>query len=203
MQIYNLNDVTFTSVLPIRVVDSKGVVVEQKIQKKACERITKILSGPVKKESDYDFLKKLALKDPEYSLTRAMRGYCSDKETPSSHFKIIFDSQGRPYILTGKDSEQLSILGRNIGLAQRECNIRGVGFSDALLYAKEQYNRAVKAILGDNTKIIKDEFTSISKQKIGDKNVITASVAVSPRKKDATKFDVLLRHLSIDKATDL
>lgn len=202
MQVSNSNNLYFTSVIPVRVVGNDGIIRDQKVCKKTCECITKILAGPSQNQAQHDFVSMLSLKDPDFSARRAIKGYCGKDETPSNYFKIVFDSETNPYILTGKESEELSRLGRNIGVAQRDCNMRGVSISDALLYAKEQYNRAVKAILSAPSRRIKDEFTTISKQKVGDENIVTAFVGVTPRKKDPTKFDLVLKTLDITKLLD-
>ncbi len=201
MQVSGINNVNFTSVIPIRVFDEDKEIQNPDTVKKACEKVTKILAGPVREcPQNTEFIKKLALMDPEFSAQRSWNGYCNkaEKETPSLYFKIVFDKNNQAYIFTGKDAQELSRIGREIGRAKRDCNENGVKTSDRLEYMQNQYFNAIREILKDNSHRLKEEYTSITKRKVGNFSELQLQISTKPNKRDADKKDVTLHNVTFN-----
>lgn len=201
MQISGVNNINFTSVIPIRVFDEQGEIKNPDTVKKSCEKITQILAGPARECPQYtEFIKRLTLMDPEFSAQRSWNGYCNkaEKETPSLYFKIVFDKNNQAYIFTGKDAQELSRIGREIGRAKRECNENGVKTSDRLEYMQNQYFNAIRETLSDKSRRLKEEYTSITKRKVGNFSEIQLNVSTKPNKRNPEKKDVTLNKIKFN-----
>lgn len=201
MEISNANNINFTSVIPVRVYEAGSEIRNTDIVQKACRQVTKILAGPVKEKPEYkDFIKELNLKDPDFLGQRSWDGYCNKmlNETPSDYFKIVFDQNNRAYILTGEESKELSRLGKQIGIERGECKKAGIKTSNKLEAAKEQYGLAVKESICNLSKRLKQEYTNVTKSRIGNPTEIHVNVITKINKKDPTKNDVALRNLYFD-----
>lgn len=159
--------VSFTSVIPVNVYINGQPSTDKKHIQQGCKEVVKVLAGPVKdKPHCEDFIKDLSQMDAEYSANLAWRGYCLNAvkqngeiihETPSDYFKIIFDEKGKGYVTTGTESDNLSNLGRQIGIEMQKCNKMGYKNSYELTSIKNSYWRYISSIIHNPTKRLKNE----------------------------------------------
>lgn len=180
MNITPINNINFTSVIPVNVYINNQISTDKKHIQKACQEAVKMISGPVNKHPEYlEFIKDFGVKDAEFSPRRAWYGYCIKgktaygdviNETPSNYFKIIFDKKGNGYITTGDESVELSKLGKRIGIEKLKCNERGLKSSYELEYVLSTYGECIQR-LTDNSKRRLTESSQIIKDTRGN-NII-------------------------------
>lgn len=152
------NKVNFTGVIPVKVHINGTPSTEPRHIRQACNRVVKLMAGPADFKHK-EFYKQLATMDNEYSLNRALRGYCHNyrdgygrviSEKPSDYFKTIFNlSNDRGYITTGQDSVDISIIGKRIGIAKLRCNESGFVESCEHRDTLSRYKELVNGIIND------------------------------------------------------
>ena len=202
MQVKATNNINFSGVIPVRVLKDGKEVFDKNIVRKTCHNVIDGLAGPLKDKPEFrPIASQLAVMDNDYKYARAYHGYNSivaeQKLTASKFFKIIYDRVGRGYIVTGKPSENISELGREIGRARSDCKIYGVGTSPRLEAAKKNYWDYVKAV-GNNLDLrIKEAFSTTTLQKFGEYQQMDVQITTKPHKvkgKEDTK--VILEKIS-------
>ena len=172
MQVNKTSGTNFTGVIPVRVFQNGKEVLEKNLVRKTCLEVINGLAGPIKDKPQFkQTAAMLSVMDHDYKFARAFHGYSrviADKKlTPSDFFKIIFDRFGRGYIVTGKQSDKISELGHQIGIAKRECNIYNTATSPKLEAAKKNYWNYIEQI-GNNLDLrIKEAFSPATLEKFG------------------------------------
>lgn len=141
------NNISFTSVIPIKVIANGVESADPETIRKTCNYIVRSLSGPVKYNTPIvqNAAAKLGTMDPDYNHYLAYtRGYCNQLGgINSDYFKIITDRAGRGYIVTGKEVNRFREVGQEIGSAQKECKNFGLTTSKRL---QDAYNKYVELI---------------------------------------------------------
>ena len=187
MQVSATNNISFTGVIPVRILKDGKEVFDKNIVRKACLEVIDGLAGPLKDKPEFKSpAAQLAAMDSDYKYVRAFHGYSrvfsESKFTPSNFFKIIFDKIGRAYIVTGKASDTLSDLGKAIGRAKRDCKICNIENSPALEAAKNNYWEYLKKV-GNNLDLrIKEAFAPSTLQKFGKYQQMDVQITTKPHK---------------------
>ncbi len=195
---YVNNNISFSGVIPVKVILDGKETLNKKIVHKACQNAVKGLSGPLREKPDFKVAAaQLSVMDNDYKYARAFFGYDrlipDQKLTASKFFKIIFDKHNRGYIVTGKPSENLSDLGRQIGLAQRECNEYNVSTSPKLEQAKKNYWQYVADVGNNLLYRIRETFIPNTLEKAGNYQQMNLNVSAKPvKRKGAEDFKVTI-----------
>ncbi len=187
MQVNTGNSINFNGVIPVRVIKDGKEVLDKSLVHKACLKVVQGLSGPLCEKPEFKVAAaQLAVMDNDYKFARAFYGYNrilpDQKLTASKFFKIIFDKFNRGYIVTGKPSERLSELGKEIGRARRECNNFDVYTSPKLEEARKNYWDEVMSI-GNNLNLrIREAFAPMTLEKIGKYQQMDVNIKTKPVK---------------------
>lgn len=191
MQVNSISgsNVNFTSVIPVRVLQDGKEVLDKSLVHKTCLKVVQGLAGPISEKPEFkSTAAQLAAMDNDYKYTRAFFGYNrilpDQKLTTSKFFKIIFDKFNRGYIVTGRPSEQLSELGKEIGRARRECKDYGIVESPKLEKARKNYWDAVMNI-GNNLNLrIREAFLPATLEKVGKYQQMDVHITTKPLKNE-------------------
>ncbi|MBE7710176.1 MAG: hypothetical protein E7Z93_07005 [Cyanobacteria bacterium SIG32] len=168
MQINKINNVNFTSVIPVRVIANGQEVKDEETVRKGCNALIREISGPIHRSENPNTRPAAAIlstMDPHYNYFLAYtKGYKNINETStnSDYFKTIMGSNGG-YIVTGPQVQLLSDAGLEIGRAKKECNEYGLHNSDRLQNAYIAYQNTIKNI-GSNTN---ERLTELCDKKTG------------------------------------
>lgn len=187
MRINSGNNVNFTGVIPVRVFKEGQEVLDKDIVHKTCLKVVQGLAGPLCEKPEFKATAaQLAVMDNDYKFARAFYGYNrilpDQKLTASKFFKIIFDKFNRGYIVTGRPSELLSELGKEIGRAQKECNFYNLNTSPKLEAARKNYWDMVINI-GNNLNLrIREAFAPKTLEKMGKFQQMDVKIDTKPVK---------------------
>lgn len=143
---------SFTSVIPIKVIENGMETFDEKTIRNACRQLTNIMIGPAHgNRRNENIVRRIAAIDPDYRLLHGLEGHPKlkgqKKARPSDYFKVIYDNILGCFILTGEHAKILQNAGRNIGLEKGACKEREISESLDLLVAKDNYKQTVKRII--------------------------------------------------------
>lgn len=150
------NNISFTSVIPVKVVANGQECKNVDTIRKVCNAVIKEISGPIKNNPNptiRNATARLSTMDPDYNYFKAYtNGYLANGNgINSDHFRTIIGGQGG-YIVTGPAVNDFKILGERIGRAQKECKEAGLKNSPQLEDAYFQYSKHIQTI-GRNIKL--------------------------------------------------
>ncbi len=168
------NNISFTSVVPLRVfIDGMETYNTQHL-KSAAHSLTAILAGPAKGDSKkLTIIRKFAKHDPDYNIEYGFNGYPKKKNQknirPSDYFRCIFDifSGGGSFLFTGAQAEKLRELGKSIGSEKAVCKSKKVANSFDLQTAKHYYGFVIGNFMRSLKLRIKETFDTKTKIRIG------------------------------------
>ena len=184
MQVSSINNnVNFKGITPIRVYENGVEILDERVVKNACAKVIKAFCGPL--ESKYKpAAAQLEISDRDYSYFRAMRGYVDKFErsddVPSNYIKVIYDRSNRGYLVTGRFSDDLSVLGRRMGLAQKEAKSLGLKTTQAFEEARDAYWEYVRKIGNDLSNRTTEAYNRATGAKIGGPAQIIANISTKP-----------------------
>ena len=200
----NNNNPSFTSVIPVKVVLDGIEVYSPKYTRPATQKLTKILTGPVKDdEKMLEIVRKFAQHDPDYDYTLGMYGAQkwgnSKKHQPSDFFRCIVDVTGT-YLFTGLQANKLKEIGKILGKAQRSCKEQKVLTNFELQCAKRSYSYKIWDFLHAAKVRLTEGFDKGTKQRCGDQVALCLHMS-SNKKYGQVGFKMELDDVSFPKVT--
>ncbi len=172
MQLNAINNINFTSVIPVKVIANGQEVKDEDTIRKSCNAVIREISGPIH-SSDNPCIRPaaatLSTMDPHYNYFLAyVRGYKNihNNAINSDYFKTIMGSNGG-YIVTGPNVEKLNEAGLEIGRARKECKENGLNNSLRLQNAYEHYQKTIRNIGSDNSERITEVFDRKTNRRLG------------------------------------
>ncbi len=186
MQVDSAGNVNFTSVIPVKVISKNEEILDARIVQKACREAIKAIAGPLQANPQYKpAAAQLAVMDPDYRYARALFGYKScipgQQSNISNFFKIIYDRNNKGYIVTGKESDRMSLLGKAYGKTKKSCKY-GLLNPDEIKLARDNYWKYI-AEIGNNLSLrIKEAFSSATREKLGNFQQMEVHIKTKPIK---------------------
>ena len=168
----NQNNLSFTSVVPVRVYIDGMETFNQKNIRSACRQLSTVLAGPVKYDAKkINIVKTFAQHDPDYILHFGLNGYpkiknSTKKMQPSDYFRFIADDL-RSYLFTGEQAKKLREAGKAVGLEQQTCKARKIQDSFDLHAAKKRYGFTIENSLRSAKLRLRETYDAITKQRTG------------------------------------
>lgn len=133
------NSPNFTGIVPVRVFIDGQQTFDEKLIKSATRKLTSALIKPKENPNLAELFSKF---DPQYR----KGGYPRDAR-PSDFFKLIIDKYRGTFLATGKQTEVLNILGKDIGKEKVLCKERRTASSLDLDVAKRKYSDIISTFL--------------------------------------------------------
>lgn len=163
----NNSNVSFKSVVPVRVFIDGMETIDKKNIKSACRQLSNILAGATKR---YDISDTFAKFDPDYKSYFAKTGYpkitSGEKPQPSDFFRCI-DGGSQMYIFTGNEAFKLRELGKKIGTNRTESKHRNIQNSFDLHTAKRLYANTIMNFLRSTKLRITEYFDNLTGTRYG------------------------------------
>ncbi len=175
-----VSSLSFTGVVPLRVyIDGREAIDSENIQK-GCRKLIEVLAGPVKNdELKTKIATKFAHFDKDYDYARAKNGYkCKAyekgiliKKTASNFFRFI-TNQGKNFLITGPQAEQLAHAGKNLGVAKADANLTAAKDSFEVYEAKQIYRHLISKITSNRAIRIRQGYDPKTKIKTGSETIL-------------------------------
>ncbi len=179
----NNNNISFRSVVPVRVFIDGMETRDSKLIKSACHKLSYVLAGPPNSKSDEIIIRKFAQHDPDYMLHFALNGYPKDKSQKALHasdyFRFIL-KDGKTYLFTGAQAEQLKILGKSIG-KEKSIGKTYKNNSFDLFVSQKNYFNAISDFIKASRLRLKKTFDIYTHERIG--QPVTLHLQLSSNKK--------------------
>ena len=166
------NNLSFTSVVPVRVYIDGMETFNQKNIRTSCRQLSSVLAGPAAKDiKKTGIVKEYAKHDPDYILRFGLNGYpklkgSAKKMQPSDYFRCISDDT-KSYLFTGEQANKLREAGKAVGQEQQVCKNRHLTNSFDLHAAKKNYGFLIANYLRSTKLRLRETFDSFTKQRTG------------------------------------
>lgn len=161
------SNISFKSVVPVKVFIDGMETFDKKNIKSACRKLSNVLAGTTKRLDISDTFAKF---DPDYKSYFARTGYpkitSGENPQPSDFFRCI-DGGSQMYIFTGNEAFKLRELGKKIGSNKTECKHRNIQNSFDLHTAKRLYGSTIMNFLRSAKLRITEGFDNLTGIKYG------------------------------------
>ena len=197
------NNISFTSVVPVRVFIDGMETFNPKNLKYATHKLTSVLAGPAKNDNKkLKIIREFAKYDPDYNLELGYNGYPKRKNKknvqPSDYFRCIFDKYGT-FLFTGAQAEKLLEVGKSIGSEKVYCKTRKIQNSFDLQAAKQYYGFIIGNFMRSIKLRVKETFDP--KTKIRSGKPVELHINMSSNKKYGLKtFKMGLNNIEFKQA---
>ncbi len=156
-------NLSFTSVVPVRVFVDGMETFNQKLIKSSCHQLNNVLKGPSNSGHKLSIIKKFAQHDPDYNL---QMGYYGHDSIASDYFRCI-TKNNKSYIFTGAQAEVMKKTGKLIGLERKNCKEKNYATNFDLMFARKSYENNIINFLKNPNLRIKEFLNPNTLQKSG------------------------------------
>lgn len=156
-------NLSFTSIVPVRVFVDGMETFNQKLIKSSCHQLNNVLKGPSNNGRQLSIIQKFAQHDPDYSYEK---GYLGHGSIASDFFRYII-KDNTSYIFTGKHADILKNIGKSIGLERKFCKENNHKTSFDLMFARKSYGNKITSFLQNKNIRLREFVNPNTKQKFG------------------------------------